>query len=265
MHPVPAHPTPVLAQAAGIGGQKGDVTELLVVIGILIGVLILGYVTIMFIRGRMKASADAPPSVSLMDSIRQMHAEGKMTDAEFSAVKAKMSAGLRASVARPDAAAPSQNGPIPSSTATAAESATPAHRTARPAAATPAPGPSSQSVRAPAKTPRPANPGPAPAPAPVPAPVPGPATAPAPAPSPAQTTITRREQTSSGTRISAGPARGNAEGGDGARLARDEAQVGSADLRDSSQQTHRGMSPPPEAEPRRTTGGTPVDRTGTEN
>jgi uncharacterized membrane protein len=243
---VPTHSlTTVLAQTAGVAGKKGDVNELLLVIGILIGVLILGYVTIMFIRGRMKAMADTPPSVSLMDSVRQMHAEGKISDEEFSAVRAKMSSGLRSAVARP---------PAPGSTAPkAAKGAASAQIAPRPPAAP-------SSANAPPKEPPKARVSVPSAPASsqsvrIPA---------APSPAPAPPAITRREQTSSGTRISAGPARSGSNETDGARMARDEADLGSTDLRDSSQQTHRGMQPPAKVPPKGPAGGTPVDRPGTE-
>ena len=96
---------PVLAPlvtVAQTGATKGSPTGYFISIGVLLATLVAGTVLLLWVRRRsMSSMADQDHAPGFMDSLRAMHRDGKLSDAEFAAAKAKLSGRLRASMDRP--------------------------------------------------------------------------------------------------------------------------------------------------------------------
>jgi len=92
----------VLAQLGGApGGTTGDTVALLINIGAAVAITGGAIVVILLVRRKLLRSGpgDASASASgLLDSLRKLHAEGKMTTEEFNRARAKIGASVRRSV-----------------------------------------------------------------------------------------------------------------------------------------------------------------------
>ena len=102
---MPVLAPPVLAALVAMpqaAVTKGSPTGYFISIGVLLATLVAGTVLLLWVRRRsMSSMADQDHAPGFMDSLRTMHRDGKLSDAEFAAAKAKLSGRLRASMDRP--------------------------------------------------------------------------------------------------------------------------------------------------------------------
>jgi uncharacterized membrane protein len=82
----------VLAQGASQGGR--DTTGVFLWVGILIALLLVGFIVMMFLRKRMFAAETMDQSAGFMDSLREMRNSGQMSQEEFDAARKAMTARL---------------------------------------------------------------------------------------------------------------------------------------------------------------------------
>jgi len=98
-----------LVTVAQTGATKGSPTGYFISIGVLLATLVAGTVLLLWVRRRsMSSMAEQDHTPGFMDSLRAMHRDGKLSDEEFAAAKAKLSGRLRASMDRPRARAKGQ-------------------------------------------------------------------------------------------------------------------------------------------------------------
>jgi hypothetical protein len=86
----------VLAQGAS---QGRDTTGVVVWVGILIAVLLVGFIVMMWLRKRMLGTDTMDQGAGFMDSLREMRNSGQMSQEEFDAARKAMAA--RIAGARP--------------------------------------------------------------------------------------------------------------------------------------------------------------------
>jgi hypothetical protein len=91
---------PAIGQAVAQSSQPSWV-PLVVQIGLAITVIVLGTVAVMLVRRKFSQSqkgGDATAGASMMEQLRQMHREGKISDEELNAIRGKMRDSLRQQV-----------------------------------------------------------------------------------------------------------------------------------------------------------------------
>jgi hypothetical protein len=91
------------ASGAGPPSPRGFPFETLALLGVLILLVVLLAVVVMVARARFLAHAPKGPARSsgLVDQLRQMRDDGRMTEAEFQAVRSRLNARLRDEVKTP--------------------------------------------------------------------------------------------------------------------------------------------------------------------
>ncbi len=75
-----------------------DLTPMLTLLGVVVGLVLVAAVVIVIVRKRMTGEAQAASftSGSLLEQLRRMHREGKLTDEEFAKARAKLGGKLKA-------------------------------------------------------------------------------------------------------------------------------------------------------------------------
>jgi uncharacterized membrane protein len=75
-----------------------DLTPMITLIGAVVGLIVVAAVVVVIVRKRMNSEdkAAAFSSGSLMEQLRKMHAQGKLTDEEFAKARAKLGGKLKA-------------------------------------------------------------------------------------------------------------------------------------------------------------------------
>lgn len=116
---VPDRPSPARTQWGA-----GDTADTLKLVGGLIAGVVVLAIVVLVARGRFLASKQRPASAAgMMDEMRRLHESGKMSKAEFEAVRSRLAAKVRRAGAGAtlaegaDRAAPTTAGPTVSSTA----------------------------------------------------------------------------------------------------------------------------------------------------
>ncbi len=81
------------------GATKGNPVELFVTVGVLVVTVVIGTMVVLYFRRRwMAKQAESESPTGFMESLREMRASGKISEEEFAATKAKLSARLREGV-----------------------------------------------------------------------------------------------------------------------------------------------------------------------
>ena len=75
-----------------------DLTPMLTLLGVVVGLVLIAATVIVIVRRRMTSDAQAASftSGSLLEQLRTMHAQGKLSDEEFSKARAKLGGKLKA-------------------------------------------------------------------------------------------------------------------------------------------------------------------------
>jgi hypothetical protein len=77
-----------------------DITTVLTLVGIMVAVVVVTTVVLMFARRRLLAAGGkATSAAGVMEEMRRLHEEGKLSDAEFAAVRTRMAGKVQAAVA----------------------------------------------------------------------------------------------------------------------------------------------------------------------
>ncbi|MBL0869033.1 MAG: SHOCT domain-containing protein [Phycisphaerales bacterium] len=88
--------------------------EILYLTGILVGVIVAMSTFLLFLRCKTKSmGGEVVQSSSIMDSLRRMHAEGKLSDEEFQAARAKLVSKIRTGIEKPSGAGTSGGSTTP--------------------------------------------------------------------------------------------------------------------------------------------------------
>jgi len=93
-------PAPTLTQRAApaLGQMALPRVDVLLVVGVLIAAVVVLSVVVLLVRRKLLSEGgDATGSAAgVLESLRQMRNDGRLTEAEFQAAKARLGAGLRA-------------------------------------------------------------------------------------------------------------------------------------------------------------------------
>ncbi len=88
--------------------------EILYLTGILVGIIVAMSTFLLFLRRKTKSmGGEVVQSSSIMDSLRRMHAEGKLSDEEFQAARAKLVSKIRTGIEKPSVAGTSEGSNTP--------------------------------------------------------------------------------------------------------------------------------------------------------
>lgn len=84
---------------------KGDPLKVFLYTALLIGIVVILTAVLLFVRRKTKSmGGEVVQSSSIMDSLRRMHAEGKLSDEEFQAARAKLVSKIRTGIEKPSVA-----------------------------------------------------------------------------------------------------------------------------------------------------------------
>lgn len=93
-------PAPTLTQRAApaLGQVALPRVDVLLVVGVLIAAVVVLSVVVLLVRRKLLSAGNdsAGSAAGVLESLRQMRNEGRLTEAEFQAAKARLGAGLRA-------------------------------------------------------------------------------------------------------------------------------------------------------------------------
>lgn len=84
---------------------QGDPLKVFLYTALLIGIVVILTAVLLFVRRKTKSmGGEVVQSSSIMDSLRRMHAEGKLSDEEFQAARAKLVSKIRTGIEKPASA-----------------------------------------------------------------------------------------------------------------------------------------------------------------
>lgn len=89
--------TPPMLHTLSLIAQT-DLTPMVMLLAVVVGLIVVAVVVVVIVRRRMTSADQAASftSGSLLDQLRTMHKQGKLTDEEFATARAKLGGKLKA-------------------------------------------------------------------------------------------------------------------------------------------------------------------------